>query len=48
LYLGGLAQLAVITGNLGLAAIMGVVPFVAADAVKALVAGALSGRRRGI
>ncbi|MEO8335575.1 MAG: biotin transporter BioY [bacterium] len=45
LYLGGLAQLAVITGNLGLAAIMGVVPFVAADAVKALVAGALSGRR---
>ena len=48
LYLGGLAQLAVITGNLGLAAIMGVVPFVAADAVKALVAGALSGRRRSI
>jgi biotin transport system substrate-specific component len=45
LYLGGLTQLAVITGNLGLAAIMGVVPFVAADAVKALVAGALSGRR---
>ncbi len=48
LYLGGLTQLAVITGSLGLAAIMGVVPFVAADAVKALVAGALSGRRRGI
>jgi len=45
LYLGGLTQLAVITGSLGLAAIMGVVPFVAADAVKALVAGALSGRR---
>jgi len=45
LYVGGLTQLAVITGSLGLAAIMGVVPFVAADAVKALVAGALSGRR---
>jgi biotin transport system substrate-specific component len=45
LYLGGLTQLAVITGSLGLATIMGVVPFVAADAVKALVAGALSGRR---
>ena len=45
LYLGGLTQLAVITGSLGLAAIMGVAPFVAADAVKALVAGALSGRR---
>jgi biotin transport system substrate-specific component len=48
LYLGGLAQLAVLTGNLGRAALMGVAPFVAADAVKALVAGALSGRRRGI
>ena len=45
LYLGGLTQLAVITGSLTLAAIMGVVPFVAADAAKALVAGALSGRR---
>jgi biotin transport system substrate-specific component len=48
LYLGGLAQLAVLTGSLGRAALMGVAPFVAADAVKALVAGALSGRRRGI
>lgn len=48
LYLGGMTQLAVLTGSIGLAAIMGVVPFVAADAVKALVAGALSGRRRGI
>ncbi|MEO5815302.1 MAG: biotin transporter BioY [Gemmatimonadaceae bacterium] len=48
LYLGGFAQMAVLTGSIGGAALMAVAPFVAADAVKALVAGALSGRRRGI
>jgi biotin transport system substrate-specific component len=46
LYLGGLAQLAVLSGSLARAAVLGVVPFVAADAVKALVAAALSGTRR--
>lgn len=44
LYLGGLTQLAVITGSLAIAAVQGVLPFVAIDAVKALVAAALSGR----
>ena len=47
LYLGGLSQLAVIQGNVETAALMGVVPFVAADAVKALLAAAVSGVRRG-
>jgi biotin transport system substrate-specific component len=47
LYVGGLAQLFVLTGNLASAAIMGVLPFVAADLVKALVAAAVTGRRRG-
>ena len=48
LYVGGLAQLAVLTGNLATAAVVGVVPFVAADAVKALAAAAIAGQRRGI
>jgi len=47
LYLGGLAQLAVITGSLASAAVIGVLPFVAADLVKAIVAAALSGRQGG-
>ena len=46
LYLGGLAQLAVLTGSIATAALLGVIPFVAADAVKALVAAAVSGPRR--
>ena len=46
LYLGGLTQLAVLTGSLATAAVLGVLPFVAADAVKALVAAAVSGPRR--
>lgn len=45
MYLGGLAQLAVITGSLRSAAVLGVLPFVAADAVKALIAAAVTGRR---
>ena len=48
LYAGGLAQLAVLTGNLATAAVVGIVPFVAADAVKALAAAAIAGQRRGI
>jgi biotin transport system substrate-specific component len=46
LYLGGLAQLAVLSGSLATAVVLGVLPFIAADAVKALVAAALSGARR--
>jgi biotin transport system substrate-specific component len=46
LYVGGLSQLVVITGSLATATMLGVLPFIAADLVKALVAGALSGRRR--
>lgn len=46
LYLGGLSQLAIIQGSVKTAALMGVVPFVAADAVKALLAAAVSGVRR--
>lgn len=45
IYLGGLAQLAIITGSLERAALVGVVPFVAADAVKSIVAAALTGSR---
>ena len=46
LYVGGIAQLAVITGSLATAALIGALPFVAADAVKALVAAAIAGRFR--
>ena len=47
LYAGGLSQLVIITGSLAAATVMGVLPFVAADLVKAIVAAALSGRRSG-
>jgi biotin transport system substrate-specific component len=46
MYTGGIAQLAVITGNLATAALIGALPFVAADAVKALIAAAIAGRFR--
>lgn len=46
IYLGGVAQLAVLSGSLVSASLLGVLPFVAADAVKAIVAGALSAPRR--
>ena len=46
LYLGGLLQLAAISGSVATAAIIGVVPFVAADAVKALLAAAIAGGYR--
>ena len=42
LYLGGLSQLAVLTGSLTRAALLGVVPFVALDAVKSLIAAAVT------
>lgn len=47
LYVGGLAQLSLLVGDLGTAAVLGVLPFVAADAVKALIAAALAGFKRG-
>jgi biotin transport system substrate-specific component len=47
LYVGGLAQLTIITGSLTAAAVQGVLPFVAADLLKAIVAAAVSGRRSG-
>jgi biotin transport system substrate-specific component len=50
LYLGGVAQLAVLTGDLGRAVAIGIPPFVAFDALKAIgaaaLAGALTTRRR--
>ena len=46
MYVGGTAQLAVITGSFATAALIGALPFVAADAVKALVAAAIAGRFR--
>ena len=46
IYLGGLAQLAIISGSLASAAFLGVLPFVAADAAKAVVAAALGAPRR--
>jgi biotin transport system substrate-specific component len=42
LYLGGLAQLAVLTGSLQQAALLGVLPFVALDVVKGVLAGLLA------
>jgi len=45
LYVGGLAQLFVITGSLGTAALMGALPFAGADLLKAIVAGLVSGPR---
>ncbi len=42
LYVGGLAQLALLTGSLTRAALLGVLPFAAADAVKSLVAAAVT------
>ena len=45
IYAGGLAQLAVLTGSLGQAAVLGVLPFAALDAVKAVVAALLAPRR---
>lgn len=41
IHLGGLAQLALLTGSLTTAALLGVAPFAAADGVKAIVAAVL-------
>ena len=45
LHLGGAAQLAVITGSLSQAALIGVLPFIPMDIVKAILASWLSTRR---
>ena len=45
IYLGGFAQLVVLTRSLETAAVLGVLPFVALDVVKALVAAAMRPRR---
>jgi biotin transport system substrate-specific component len=45
IYAGGLSQLAIITGSLKTAALVGVLPFAAADAVKAFLAAAITGQR---
>jgi biotin transport system substrate-specific component len=42
IHLGGLAQLALLTGSFSKAVLLGITPFVAVDAVKALLAAALS------
>jgi biotin transport system substrate-specific component len=47
LYAAGLSQLSIITGNVSTAVVWGVLPFVAADLLKAIVAAAVSGRRSG-
>jgi len=46
LYVGGIAQLTLLTGSVATAAVIGALPFVAADAVKALVAAGIAGRFR--
>jgi biotin transport system substrate-specific component len=45
IYLGGLAQLAILVGSVPAAVVQGVLPFAALDAVKALLAAALAPRR---
>jgi biotin transport system substrate-specific component len=44
IYVGGLAQLAVLTGSLAISALLGAAPFAALDLVKCLVAAALAPR----
>jgi len=44
IYLGGLAQLAVLTGSLAASALLGAAPFAALDLVKCLVAAAIAPR----
>lgn len=45
IYAGGLAQIAILTGSLATAVVLGAVPFIALDAVKAIVAAAIAPRR---
>ena len=45
IYLGGVAQITVLTGSLSRAVVLGALPFIALDAVKAIVAAAIAPRR---
>jgi biotin transport system substrate-specific component len=45
IYLGGVAQLAILTGSLGGAVTMGILPFLALDLVKALAAAVIAPRK---
>ena len=45
IYIGGVAQITLLTGSLSQAVILGAVPFLALDAVKAIVAAAIAPRR---
>ena len=45
IYLGGLSQLAILTGSLESAVLLGLVPFAVADLVKSIVAAVLTGSR---
>ena len=45
IYLGGLAQLTLLTGDLRLATVLGILPFVALDAIKAAIAALVRPRR---
>lgn len=45
IYLGGVGQIAVLTGSLSQAMVLGALPFIALDAVKAIVAAAIAPRR---
>jgi biotin transport system substrate-specific component len=46
MYAGGIAQLTLLEGSVVTAAVIGALPFLAADAVKALVAAGIAGRFR--
>jgi biotin transport system substrate-specific component len=45
IYLGGIAQLTMLSGSVTRAVVLGVTPFAALDLIKAFVAAAMSGRR---
>jgi biotin transporter BioY len=45
IFLGGLAQLTVVSGSIGRAVALGITPFAALDLVKAWVAAAITGSR---
>ena len=45
IHLGGVAQLSILTGSVATGAMLGSAPFLAGDAIKAIVAGAIAPRR---
>jgi BioY family. len=46
MHLGGIAQLSVLTGSVGMAVLLGSLPFIGMDFVKSILAGVLSRGRR--